>query len=122
MPFGTKDTWFDRDIGFYVFDLPWFHFLIDFTMAVLVVALLAAAAVHYLYGGIRLQTSRDRLSGAAQVQLSVLFGLFVLAKAADYWLDRFDLVTQGGPLMHRHDVHRPQCGAAANDVLCSGSR
>lgn len=98
VPFGSEDEWFNKDIGFYVFDLPWLHFLVDFTMAVLVVALLASALVHYLYGGIRLQTARDRLSGAAQVQLSVLLGLFVLAKAADYWLDRFDLVTQGGPL------------------------
>lgn len=94
--FGEKDRWFGRDIGFYVFELPWLHYLVDFTMAVLVVALIAAAVVHYLYGGIRLQTSRDRLSGAAQVQLSVLLGLFVLAKAADYWLDRFDLVTRSG--------------------------
>lgn len=94
--FGEKDRWFGRDIGFYVFDLPWLHYIVDFTMAVLVVALIAAAVVHYLYGGIRLQTSRDRLSGAAQVQLSVLLGLFVLAKAADYWLDRFDLVTRSG--------------------------
>jgi uncharacterized protein len=94
--FGEKDRWFGKDIGFYVFELPWLHYLVDFTMAVLVVALIAAAVVHYLYGGIRLQTSRDRLSGAAQVQLSVLLGLFVLAKAADYWLDRFDLVTSSG--------------------------
>ncbi|HJQ04660.1 MAG TPA: UPF0182 family protein, partial [Nocardioides sp.] len=34
-----------------------------------------------------------RLSGAAQVQISVLAGLFVLAKAADYFLGRYDLVT-----------------------------
>ena len=38
--------------------------------------------------------STDRLSGAAQVQISVLLGLFVLAKAADYWLDRFDLLNE----------------------------
>src|SRR6478735_6825362 len=94
--FGEKDRWFGKDIGFYVFELPWLHYLVDFTMAVLVVALIAAAVVHYLYGGIRLQTSRDRLSGAAQAQLSVMLGLFVLAKAADYWLDRFDLVTRSG--------------------------
>lgn len=96
--FGTDDPYFERDIGFYVFDLPWLHFLVDFTMAVVVVALLAAAVVHYLYGGIRLQVSTDRLSGAAQVQLSVLLGIFVLAKGVDYYLDRFDLVTQGGEL------------------------
>ena len=97
--FGQEDTWFGKDIGFYVFDLPWLHYLVDFAMAALVISLIAAAVVHYLYGGIRLQTSRDRLSGPAQVQLSVLLGLFVLAKAADYYLDRFDLVTQGGGLI-----------------------
>ncbi|MBC9733310.1 UPF0182 family protein [Nocardioides marmotae] len=96
--FGDEDPYFGRDIGFYVFDLPWLHFLVDFTMAVVVVALIAAAVVHYLYGGIRLQASHDRLSGAAQVQLSVLLGIFVLAKGVDYYLDRFDLVTQDGEL------------------------
>ncbi|WP_296602205.1 UPF0182 family protein, partial [Nocardioides sp.] len=97
--FGSDDAYFHKDIGFYVFSLPWLHYLVDYAMAVLVVALIAAAVVHYLYGGIRLQTPRDRLSGAAQAQISLLLGLFVLAKAADYWLDRFDLVTQGGGLV-----------------------
>jgi len=34
--------------------------------------------VHYLFGGIRLQVKQDRFSGAAQVQISVLAGFFVL--------------------------------------------
>ncbi|MCW2852433.1 MAG: hypothetical protein JWM84_2097, partial [Nocardioides sp.] len=97
--FGSKDAFFERDIGFYVFDLPFLHYLVDFTMATIVIALLAAAVTHYLYGGVRLQASRDRLSGAAQVQLSVLLGLFVLVKAGDYYLDRFDLVNQPGRLI-----------------------
>jgi uncharacterized membrane protein (UPF0182 family) len=99
VPFNQKDVWFKKDIGFYVFDLPWLHYLIDYAMAVLVIALIAAAVVHYLYGGIRLQTPRDRFSGAAQAQLSILLGLFVLAKSVDYWLDRYDLVNQGGGLI-----------------------
>ena len=97
--FGTEDAYFNRDIGFYVFDLPWLHFVVDFLMVAIVIALLAAAVTHYLYGGVRLQASRDRLSGAAQVQLSVLLGLFVLLKAGDYYLDRFDLVNQSGRLI-----------------------
>ena len=68
-------------------------------MATTVVALLAAAAVHYLFGGIRLQVSQDRLSPAAMAQFSVLLGLFVLAKAGDYWLDRFDLLDESGSLI-----------------------
>ena len=97
--FGTTDPFFDRDIGFYVFDLPWLHFLADYAMTVLVLALIAGAAVHYLFGGIRLQSRRDRLSPAAQIHFSVLLGLFVLVKAGDYWLDRFDLLSQRGSLI-----------------------
>ncbi|MBS4752541.1 UPF0182 family protein [Nocardioides sp. zg-ZUI104] len=92
--FGDKDAYFKKDIGFYVFELPWWNYLVDFAMAAAIVSLIAAAVVHYLYGGIRLQQSRDRLSGAAQVQLSVLVGAFVLAKSVDYFLGRYDLVTQ----------------------------
>ena len=97
--FDRSDRFFGQDIGFYVFELPWLHYLVNFAMAALVIALLAAATVHYLYGGIRLQTPGDRLTGAAQVQFSVLLGLFVLAKAADYWLDRYDLVSASGNLI-----------------------
>ncbi|MEI5674805.1 MULTISPECIES: UPF0182 family membrane protein [unclassified Nocardioides] len=97
--FGQEDAEFGKDIGFFVFDLPWLHFLVDYTMAVLVVALIASAVVNYLYGGIRLQSPGDRLSGSAQAQLSVLVGLFVLVKALDYWLDRFDVAYQSGSLI-----------------------
>src|SRR4029078_1108443 len=99
VPFERKDAYFHKDIGFFVFDLPWYHFLTDFVWAMSVVARLAAAVVHYLYGGIRLQTPADRLSGAAQAQLSVLLRVFVLAKAVDYWLDRYDLAYQSGSLL-----------------------
>jgi uncharacterized membrane protein (UPF0182 family) len=97
-PFNKTDPYFHRDIGFYVFELPWLHHLVNFSMAVVVLGLIAAAVVHYLFGGIRLQVQRDKVSGAAQVQLSVLLGLFVLFKAVDYWLDRFDLTTNSGGL------------------------
>ena len=69
-------------------------------MAVLVLSVIAAALTHYLYGGIQLQSSAgERMSGAAQAQLSLLVGLFVLAKGVDYWLDRFDLPTETGSLI-----------------------
>ena len=98
--FGGEDLYFGRDIGFFVFDLPWYHFVVDLAMAVLVLSVIAAALTHYLYGGISLQSSSgERMSGAAQAQLSLLVGLFVLAKAADYWLDRFDLPSETGSLI-----------------------
>jgi uncharacterized protein len=96
--FGTEDPYFHKDVGFYVFDLPWLHYLADFGLAVTLLSLIAAAVVHYLFGGIRLQVKQDRLSGAAQVQVSVLAGFFVLFKALDYWLDRYNLTNDGGGL------------------------
>lgn len=94
--FGETDPHFGKDLGFYVFELPWFHFVTDFAMATLVVSVMGAVVVHYLYGGIRLQSATDKLSGPAQVQLSVLVGLLVLVKGLDYYLDRFDLLTESG--------------------------
>ena len=91
--FGTTDPYFGRDHGFFIFDLPWWHFVVDFAMSMTVVGLIAALLVHYLFGGIRLSgRPGDRVSGAAQVQIAVLLALFALAKAVDYWLDRYDLV------------------------------
>jgi uncharacterized protein len=99
VPFGKSDPYFGRDIGFYVFSLPWWHFVVDFAMVVAFLALLAGAVVHYLYGGIRLQATHDRISGAAAVHLSVILGLFMVFKAVDYWLDRFDVLTGSGKLI-----------------------
>ena len=96
--FGTKDAYFNKDVGFYIFDLPFLHYLVDVGMAVTVLSLLAAAVVHYLFGGIRLQSKQDRFSGAAQAQISVLAGFFVLFKAVDYWLDRYNLTSNSGGL------------------------
>ncbi len=88
-PFGTTDPTFEMDVGFYAFTLPFLTFLVGFAFAVVMLSFLGALVVHYLYGGIRLQPSDDRFSRAAQVQLSVLVGLFVLLKAVAYWLDRY---------------------------------
>jgi uncharacterized protein len=98
VPFHSSDPYFHKDVGFYVFTLPWLHFVVGYAIAVLVLSALAAAVVHYLYGGIRLQAAQDKLSGTATVQLSVLVGVLLLVKSFGYWIDRFDLVTSGGLL------------------------
>jgi uncharacterized membrane protein (UPF0182 family) len=95
-PFHSTDPYFHKDVGFYVFTLPWLHFLVGFVIAILVLSALSAVVVHYLYGGIRLQSPGDRMSSTATVQLAILGGLVLLAKAVGYYLDRFDLVTGSG--------------------------
>jgi uncharacterized membrane protein (UPF0182 family) len=94
--FGVKDPQFHKDVSFYVFDYPWWRFLVGFAFAVVLVCLLAAVVTHYLYGGLRLQTPGEKSTPAAQAHISVLLGVFVLLKAVAYWLDRYGLAVHGG--------------------------
>jgi uncharacterized protein len=99
VPFNRSDPVYNIDIGFFVFDYPFWRFLIGYGFAVLILGLLASAVTHYLYGGISLQSATDKVSGAAQVHLSVLLGLFMLLKAVAYWMDRYGLVIEDGGLI-----------------------
>ncbi|MGE5764105.1 MAG: UPF0182 family protein, partial [Mycobacterium leprae] len=89
--FGERDAEFGRDVGYFTFTYPFQRFLLGFAFAAVLLSLIAAALTHYLYGGIRLQTPGEKTSPAARVHLSVLLGLFVVLKAAAYWLDRYGL-------------------------------
>jgi uncharacterized membrane protein (UPF0182 family) len=90
--FGVKDPQFGKDVSFYVMTYPMLRFALGFLLATLVLGVIAAAATHYLFGGLRIQTVGEKVSPAARAHLSVLLGLIVLCKAAAYYLDRFGLV------------------------------
>ena len=98
-PFGVKDSQFGLDVSFFVFKLPFYEALIAWAISTLVLTILAAAAVHYLYSGIRLQAAEDKTTVAARVQLSVLLGILVLIKAVAYWFDRYALELKEGKLI-----------------------
>ncbi|WP_197087869.1 UPF0182 family protein [Micromonospora sp. HK10] len=86
--FGVKDPEFGVDVGFYVFDLPFWRYLLGVGFTAVVLALLGALAVHYIFGGVRLQGVGDRMTNAARAHLSTLVAVFVLLKAVAYVLDR----------------------------------
>ncbi|APU42084.1 membrane protein [Streptomyces sp. NRRL F-4428] len=94
VPFGTKDPQFHMDVSFYTFDLPWYRFLLGFGFAAVVLSVIAATVVHYLYGGLRVTSPGARATAAATGHLSVLLGLFVTLKAVAYWLDRYGLAVK----------------------------
>ncbi|MFG2116500.1 UPF0182 family protein [Streptomyces sp. NPDC048718] len=94
VPFGEKDPQFKLDVSFYAFDLPWYRFLLAFGFGATVLSLIAAAATHYLYGGLRVTSPGARATGAATGHLSVLLGVFVTLKAVAYWLDRYGLAVK----------------------------
>jgi uncharacterized protein len=97
--FGVTDPQFGMDISFFAFRLPLWQSLIGWAISTLVLAALASAFVHYMYGGIRTTVEVDRTTVAARVQISILLGFIVLFKAVAYWFDRYALALKESKLI-----------------------
>ena len=89
--FGVSDPQFGVDAGFYVFRLPFLTFVVDWAFAALVLVILMTAAMHFLNGAVRVQMPGQRITKSGRVHMSILFSLLAVIKAADYWLQRFEL-------------------------------
>ncbi len=115
--FGQKDPHFGKDVGFFVFDYPWFRFVTSFTFAAIVVSVLAVAFILYVYGGIRVRGRGATFTRAAQVHLSVLVGLGVLVRGFSYWLDRFALAVDDSGLFDGIGYTDANARIPANNIL-----
>lgn len=91
--FGVEDPQFGKDLGFYVFQLPFLSQVVDWAFASLVIVLSVTAAAHYLNGGIRMQAPFQRVLPQVKAHLSFLLAALALVKVADYYLSRFELTT-----------------------------
>ena len=89
--FGVKDPQFHKDIGFYVFQLPFLKFIAEWLFAGLVIVLIVTAVAHYLNGGIRFQSPFQRVTPQVKAHLSVILAVMALVKTAQYYLGRFEL-------------------------------
>ncbi|MFD0582445.1 UPF0182 family membrane protein [Dactylosporangium darangshiense] len=96
-PFGQTDPQFHVDLSFYVFEYPFWRYLLGVAFTAVVFSLLGALALHYLFGGVRLQGAGERMTAAARAHLTGLVALFVLLKAAAYFLDRRGLLLDKFP-------------------------
>jgi uncharacterized protein len=92
--FGKTDPQFGLDISFYVFELPFYTWIVGFLAIVLGLAFLATLATVYLYGGIRVIGRDVRISRPARVQLAILGALFIAAQGANLWLDQYSTLVR----------------------------
>ncbi len=89
--FGVDDPQFGQDVGFYVFQLPFLSFLLDWTFAALIVTILLTAGAHFLNGGVELVSPVPAIRNSTKTHIAILVAILAVVKAGDYWLDRFDL-------------------------------
>ena len=89
--FGVADPQFGRDVGFYVFSLPFLKTVSGWLWFALFVSLLAAGAAYFLQGSIQLRFGLAGVRPAALAHLSVLLGGLAVVKAWQYHLGTFEL-------------------------------
>ena len=126
VPFGKTDPQFHIDLSFFVFTYPFIRMVLSYLFAAVLISLVLATLVHYLYGGLRMQGRRPRVTMAAQAHLFVLFGVFVLLKAVAYWVDRYGIdfsqrgaVTTGASYTDVNAVLPAKTVLAVIAVLCA---
>ncbi len=89
---GTVDPVIGKDIGFYLFSLPFMESLKAFASFLLLATALITAAVYYVRGGITLTERGAALDAKVRRHLAVLLMLFACATAAGFYLDSFRLL------------------------------
>ena len=87
--FGIADAQFGADVGFYIFQLPFLSFVLNWLFASLIVVLLLTAAAHILNGGVVFVSPVPVVRQATKAHLAVLLAVLAVVKAGDYWLDRY---------------------------------
>lgn len=94
--FGRNDPAFGRDVGFYVFHLPWYQAIAGYALGL---AFFATAIAVAAFLGLRAlaQMTGSRINERQTLGLmSVTGGLFVILLGVGQWLGRFEVLSRQG--------------------------
>ena len=91
---GIVDPLFDRDLGFWLFELPFWALIQSWLFTSLVLTIMLTAGAHYVLGAIRPE-SPEKVTPPAKLHLTVLVALALGLRAWGYWLDRYELNYSG---------------------------
>jgi uncharacterized protein len=92
VPFGADDPLYHKDISFYLFVLPAYIIIKNWMLLTLVLSALFAAMIYRVHGDIEYNIHQRSVSPTAIAHGSALLGLFFVAEAASYGLDRYLLL------------------------------
>ncbi|ACL69826.1 UPF0182 family protein [Halothermothrix orenii] len=92
-PFNTVDPIFNIDLGFYILSLPFFNFIREMGMVLVILTLIVIAIIYTIASGVRsLGEMKFKLSNRAKAHISILIVLFLFLKAWDYKLKMYNLL------------------------------
>lgn len=92
--FGRTDAQFGADVGFYVFELPFLAFVLDWLFVATALVLVLTIVAHVLNGGVLFASPVPSIRPATKGHIAVLLAVLAALKAADYWLSRYQTTNE----------------------------
>ncbi len=92
--FGMSDAQFGADVGFYVFELPFLTFVLDWLFIAMVLVLVITLLAHVLNGGVVFASPMPSVRPATKGHIAVLLAVLAALKAADYWVSRYETTNE----------------------------
>ncbi|MGH9270964.1 MAG: UPF0182 family protein, partial [Ilumatobacteraceae bacterium] len=92
--FDRADAQFGADVGFYVFELPFLTFVLDWLFIAMVLVLVVTLLAHVLNGGVVFASPMPSVRPATKGHIAVLLAVLAALKAADYWVSRYETTNE----------------------------
>jgi uncharacterized membrane protein (UPF0182 family) len=92
LPFGVEDPFFGKDVGFYIFNLPFMRLIQQHLWVAFIAALALSAVMYFIFGDLRFTERRIIASRRARVHISILAAVLFALKALSYRIDMWNLM------------------------------
>ena len=90
--FGISDPIFNRDIGFYMFSLPFWEFVRNWLSFAITIITVVVAAIYVIKKAVKYEYKKLIIETPVKVHLSLLIGLILILKSWQYWLGAFKIL------------------------------
>ena len=90
--FGITDPIFNKDIGFYMFSLPFWEFARNWLSFAITIITVVVAAIYVTKKAVKYESKKLIIETPVKVHLSLLIGLVLILKSWQYWLNAFKIL------------------------------
>ena len=90
--FGINDPIFSKDIGFYMFSLPFWEFVRNWLSFALTFITVVVAAIYVIKKAVKYEYKKFIIETPVKMHLSLLIGLILVLKSWQYWLNAFKIL------------------------------
>jgi uncharacterized membrane protein (UPF0182 family) len=95
---GDTDAQFGLDVSFYLFELPFYTFIVGFFSTLTFFVLALSIAGHLVFGNIRFTGKAATVAKPARIQIAATAAVFLAVQGASQWLDQYSVMTSDAGL------------------------